>query len=120
MVAKFFAQVTENGGPGTVIVVNGQDVSRHVEAFAVLSKVGEPTTLQVHTRSEGKIEGEGVVEVYVDNQKGLGQWLREVDRKKVDKEAMGRGGWGDSSTLTDHVIDVLLEMLDATEPTPHP
>lgn len=116
--AKFEVELTPIGRGGKVIV-NGEDVSNQTSGVAVFSKVGEVTTLQVMTYAEGVVKGEGVVEVYVDNQRGLSEWLRQVNRSKVDELALARGGWGSDATLTDNVIEVLLEMLDAPEPSPN-
>lgn len=115
---KFNIDVSMNGR-GTC-TVDGKDVSRDIHAIALFAKTGEPTVLQLYSYAEGILEGEGVVEVYVDNRKALGEFLRTVDSKVVDKRALGRSSWGDQATLTDHVIAVLLEMLDETQPGPHP
>jgi hypothetical protein len=118
--SKFEIEVTPVANHGSKVVVDGVDVTNHVKALALFAHVGEPTTLQLHTYSEGRITGEGVVEVLVENGQTAAVWLRQVDRKAVDERAMKRGGWGDSSTLTDNVIEVLLEMLSETESSPHP
>lgn len=114
--AKFEIDVSL-AGKGSV-VVNDTDLSNDTEALALFSKAGEPTTLQLFTHASGIAKGEGIVEIHVDNKEGLASWLRQVNRGTVDAAAMSRGQWGDGSTLTDNVIDTLLEMLDATELSP--
>lgn len=113
-VAKFEIELT-SVGVGSKVVVDGQDVSNQVASMALLAKPGEPTVLQLQMFTSGLVKGEGIVETYIDNLKTMRVWLSQVNSQEVDRRAMDRGTWGDGSTLTDHVLDVLLEMIDETE-----
>lgn len=117
--AKFDIEVGPIGRGGKV-VVNDVDVSKNLKAIALFAQATEPTILQLFTYGEGHLEGEGIVEVHRTDRNEVGAFLRSVDRKKVDERSLNRGGWGVEGTLTDHVIETLLEMLDETQPGPHP
>lgn len=114
--AKFEIEVNAIG-KGKV-VVDGRDISNDVQALSLISATREPTILQLQMAGSAVLQGEGIVETYSNDPKMFADWLRQVNRKDVDSRALERGGWGDGSTLTDHVLDVLLEMLDETESTP--
>lgn len=114
MMAKFEIDV-EPVGRGK-IVVDGQDISNSVKAVSVLATAGEPTLLQLQMFGSGTLKGEGIIETYSEDPRAFVMWLKSLNRQDIDQQAMNRGGWGDSSTLTDHVLDILLEMLDETEP----
>lgn len=116
--AKFELTVTpvSNHG-GSKVVVNEVDITSQTKAIALFAQAGHPTTLQVHTYAEGVVTGEGIVEIHVEGKDGIAAWLRQVNRASVDARALNRGGWGDDSTLTDNVIETLLEMLDENKPS---
>lgn len=106
-------------GRGSEVTVNEVDVTQNLNAFALFASASDPTILQLFTYGEGVVEGEGIVEIHRDDRKSLGEFLRQVNPKTVDERALNRSGWGDNATLTEHVIAVLLEMLDETQPGPH-
>lgn len=116
--SKFKINVTPIGR-GSTVEVDGVDVSKNIKAMALFAHASEATILQLHTYGEGTIVGEGVVEVIREDNSGMAAWLRSVNRSKVDELALQRGGWGSASTLTDNVIEVLLEMLDEAQSQPN-
>jgi hypothetical protein len=113
--AEFKIQIDENGHG--VVEIDGKDISRETRAFAITSAPREPTVLQLHMFSKGTLEGDGIVEVLLPNEgPDVREFLRGVDRQKLEERALERGGWqGQPGTMTDHYVEVLLEMVNETE-----
>jgi hypothetical protein len=103
-------------GRGSKIIVNGEDVSNRVSAFAVhaSSSPAEATVLQLFMYADGKIEGDGIVEAYKEDNAQIADFLKGVDRSQLEAAALERGGWSGTGqgTLVDHVVETLLEMLE--------
>lgn len=102
------------------IVVNGQDLTNRTRAVALFAASDQPTTLQIHMYGQGKVEGAGIVEVHTHTKEGTKRWLRSLNPKEIDQLALNKSGWGDQGTLTDKVIEVLLEKLDENTPEEDP
>jgi hypothetical protein len=111
--AKFELTV-EAFGRGT-IKVDEVDLTNSTKAIALFAAAGEPTILQVHTFGGGQVKGEGIVEIHTGTQ-GVGDWLKKIDRRKLEERSLAKAGWGSSGTLVDHLVDTLLEMVNETEP----
>ncbi len=113
--AKFEVEVTPIGR-GSKIIVNGEDVSTRVAALAFHASASpaEATVLQLFMYADGKIEGEGIIECYVQTPEAIKDWLVGINRPALEAAALSRGGWGGAGggTLVDHVVETMLEMLE--------
>lgn len=91
-------------GTGT-IKVNGEDVSHMVRGLSLDLAVKEVPvlTLQLSGRN-GKIVGEGIVEVM-----GEGPDLTALDAEEIEAEALARQSWGETKSLTQLIIDIIQE-----------
>lgn len=100
-------------GVGTIIV-NGEDITKRVQAFQIEGAVDEPTILRLQmVNVVGVVDGEGVVEVGVPAD--LDAILASFSAAELEEEATGRMGWGDGGNLTALIIEVLRERVRAAQ-----
>lgn len=99
-------------GPDSV-VVNGDDVTDHVEAVALTARHGYPNEVRLALRPGAdplRLAGDGIVHVQLgDVEDAVVAFLRNVDPEQLEKAVVERMSWGDSSSFA-VALDVLREM----------
>lgn len=96
------------------VMVGDQDLTAEVSAVQIVSADREVTELILQCHGPVEIEGEG--SILIARPGALAEAIQTLDPKKVEEEALNRGGWGQSKTLTENVIDVIVEKLNALGP----
>jgi hypothetical protein len=109
-------EITEDFPNGAKIIVNGEDVSKHVVAYQVShDSPGELPRLAIVTLAKaGTIKGEGIVEVRVLDDRLL-QMLDQVNPQELEEEALRRLEWGGSGVVA-MALDILKERLSGDQP----
>lgn len=98
-------------GRGSRIIINDQDISDQAQALHVDSAYDQITTITVQTMANVHLVGQGIVIQKISSVEGLTDLLRSVSFKELDERAMNKAGWGVEGTLTEHVVEALLEMI---------
>lgn len=100
-------------GRASKIEINGTDVaqSHRVASVAVQGRTNELPRVYLELSAEGHIEGEGIVEVRLpaeDDRSSIVDFLSSIDPEALEKEALDRVGFGDSSA-TPIMLQILAE-----------
>lgn len=111
---KFYVEMNESGR-GKVIV-DETDLSNEVTALRVDAALGKPTLLTLELSNPGVIQGEGIVQILRDAESpDLAQFVKSLNASEIEQEAMNRMGWGSDATLTQTILEVIAEKLNASE-----
>ena len=98
-------------GRGARIVVNGEDVSDRCSRVAVESAAGEVTRVYLTSFAEGRIQGEGVVEVRipadVDQREAVLEFLDNLDPSVIEQEVLASMGGLDGGSTGEAFLTVL-------------
>jgi len=89
------------------------DVTEVVTGVQVNATPGEVSTLILRqTAGHSVIVGEGII--YVNQEKIDSRLLLDmINPQELDAEAMSRMGWGEERTLSEIILDIIKEKLDA-------
>jgi hypothetical protein len=97
------------------VVINGQEVSQHLTGLILQSAVGEVPRLTLSGPTINTVlRGEGIVEVFGDVPP-VSIIIRTLNAAAIEAEALGRSEWGDSKSLTEHILDVIAEAAEEAE-----
>src|SRR5688572_11106777 len=108
--ATYEIQLSESGRSNKV-VINGQDITDQCIGVDIQAAPMLPSVVTVHTAAEVKIVGMGTVIQKVHSREHIEAIVKKLNLKDLDQRAMNKSGWGSEGTLTEHVVETLLEMI---------
>lgn len=109
--AHFHVDTSTPGQPR--VVVNGEDLSVHVESVHVRATSAEVPQVVLELRDGAEIEGDGIVVVptHPDLASAMRQWVGALDPAEIERLILERsGGLGGEST-GQAAVGVLKELL---------